>query len=99
MDRFVGTDVIVRYIEFMDVGETNSWDNDEVITGGMMRKMLDSIVIIDANHRGEVANRYMRGSQELGFTESVSKPFCGDCNRARKCRRFALHMSIRISRQ
>lgn len=82
-DRFVGTDVIVRYIEFMDVGETNSWNNDEVITGEMMRKMLDSIVPIDANHRGEVANRYMRGSQELGFIESVSKPFCGDCNRAR----------------
>ena len=82
-DRFVGTDVIVRYIEFMDVGETNSWNNDEVITGEMMRKMLDSILPIDANHRGEVANRYMRGSQELGFIESVSKPFCGDCNRAR----------------
>lgn len=82
-DRFVGTDVIVRYIEFMDVGETNSWNNDEVITGEMMRKMLDSIVPIDANHQGEVANRYMRGSQELGFIESVSKPFCGDCNRAR----------------
>ena len=82
-DRFVGTDVIVRYIEFMDVGETNSWNHDEVITGEMMRKMLDSIVPIDANHRGEVANRYMRGSQELGFIESVSKPFCGDCNRAR----------------
>ena len=51
-DRFVGTDVIVRYIEFMDVGETNSWNHDEVITGEMMRKMLDSIVPIDANHRG-----------------------------------------------
>ena len=99
-DRFVGTDVIVRYIEFMDVGETNSWNNDEVITGEMMRKMLDSIVPIDANHRGEVANRYRRGSQELGFIESVSKPFCGDCNRARISADGSLYTcSIRIQGQ
>ena len=82
-DRFIGSDVIVRYIEFMDVGQTNSWNLDEVITGEMMRKMFDQIKPIDANHVGEVANRYTRGSQELGFIESVSKPFCGDCNRAR----------------
>ena len=82
-ERFVGTDVVVRYIEFMDVGETNSWADDEVITGEMMRKMLENLTPIKANHVGEVANRYMRGSQELGFIESVSNPFCGDCNRAR----------------
>jgi len=82
-ERFVGTDVIVRYIEFMDVGETNSWNNEDVITGEMMRNMLDNLVPVAANHPGEVANRYVRGSQEFGFIESVSKPFCGDCNRAR----------------
>ena len=82
-ERFVGTEVVVRYIEFMDVGETNSWNNDEVITGQMMRKMLDNLLPVKPNHVGEVANRYIRGSQEIGFIESVSKPFCGDCNRAR----------------
>ena len=82
-ERFVGTDVIVRYIEFMDVGETNSWDNGEVITGEMMRSMLENLSPIEPNHIGEVANRYKRGIQEIGFIESVSKPFCGDCNRAR----------------
>ena len=82
-ERFVGTEVVVRYIEFMDVGETNSWNNDEVITGQMMRKMLDNLQPVKPNHVGEVANRYIRGSQEIGFIESVSKPFCGDCNRAR----------------
>ena len=56
-ERFVGTDVIVRYIEFMDVGETNSWNNEDVITGEMMRNMLDNLVPVAANHRGEVANR------------------------------------------
>ena len=79
----MGTDVIVRYIEFMDVGETNSWNNEDVITGEMMRNMLENLVPVAANHPGEVANRYVRGSQEFGFIESVSKPFCGDCNRAR----------------
>ena len=82
-ERFVGTEVVVRYIEFMDVGETNSWVTDEVITGEMMRKMLENLQPIKPNHIGEVANRYKRGSQEIGFIESVSKPFCGDCNRAR----------------
>ena len=82
-ERFVGTDVVVRYIEFMDVGETNSWNNDEVITGEMMRAMLENLQPVKQNHVGEVANRYMRGNQEIGFIESVSKPFCGDCNRAR----------------
>ncbi len=82
-ERFFGTEVIVRYIEFMDVGETNSWDTREVITGEMMRGMLEGLKSIQPNHTGEVANRYRRGSQEIGFIESVSKPFCGECNRAR----------------
>ena len=82
-DRFIGSDVIVRYIEFMDVGQTNAWNLDEVITGDMMKQMLDDLKPLKANHIGEVANRFLRGSQEIGFIESVSKPFCGDCNRAR----------------
>ena len=82
-DRFIGSDVIVRYIEFMDVGQTNSWNLDEVITGEMMQQMFDGLKSLQANHVGEVANRFLRGSQEVGFIESVSKPFCGECNRAR----------------
>ncbi len=82
-DRFLGTDVVVRFIEFMDVGATNSWDDLDVITGEMMRTMLSDLKEVDANHVGEVANRYKRGNQEIGFIESISKPFCGDCNRAR----------------
>ena len=82
-DRFLGTDVIVRFIEFMDVGATNAWDNQDVITGEMMRTMIADLEQLEPNHVGEVANRYVRGSQEIGFIESISKPFCGDCNRAR----------------
>jgi cyclic pyranopterin phosphate synthase len=82
-ERFVGSDVIVRFIEFMDVGETNSWNLDEVLTGEQMRKMFESLEMVQPNHNGEVAKRFLHGQQELGFIESVSKPFCGDCNRAR----------------
>ena len=97
-ERFVGTDVVVRYIEFMDVGETNSWNNDEVITGEMMRAMLENLQPVKPNHVGEVANRYMRGNQEIGFIESVSKPFCGDCNRARISADGSLYTCLFASR-
>ena len=69
-ERFVGTDVVVRYIEFMDVGETNSWNNDEVITGEMMRAMLENLQPVKPNHVGEVANRYMRGNQEIDSSKA-----------------------------
>ena len=97
-ERFVGTDVVVRYIEFMDVGETNSWNNNEVITGEMMRAMLENLQPVKPNHVGEVANRYMRGNQEIGFIESVSKPFCGDCNRARISADGSLYTCLFASR-
>lgn len=82
-DYFINSDVIVRFIEYMDVGETNSWNLDEVVSGEEMRKILEPLYTIEQNYTGEVANRYSRGSQELGFIESVSKPFCHSCNRAR----------------
>jgi len=82
-DYFINSDVIVRFIEYMDVGETNSWNLDEVVSGEEMRKILEPLSTIEQNYTGEVANRYSRGSQELGFIESVSKPFCHSCNRAR----------------
>ncbi len=82
-DYFANSEVIVRFIEFMDVGETNSWALDEVLTGDEMREILQPLTRMEENYSGEVANRYMRGNQEVGFIESVSKPFCGSCNRAR----------------
>ena len=71
VERFSSREIAVRFIEFMDVGKTNAWNLDEVITGKMMRQMLENIKPLDANHVGEVANRYQRGSQEIGFIESV----------------------------
>lgn len=82
-NHFHDTDVIVRFIEYMDVGETNSWKLDEVVTGEQMRKQFEGLQAISPNHLGEVVNRYNWNGQEIGFIESVSKPFCGDCSRAR----------------
>jgi len=83
VDHFANTGVIVRFIEFMDVGETNHWRLDDVVTGDQMRKMLDGLEEIPPQYIGEVARRFRIGDQEIGFIESVSRPFCGNCNRAR----------------
>lgn len=85
---FHGTGQILRFIEFMDVGNTNRWHDDAVITGAEIVKMINAelpLVQIDANYRGEVAKRwqYKDGGGEVGVISSVSQPFCGDCSRAR----------------
>jgi len=77
-----------RFIEYMDVGSTNSWNYDSVVSGDEMRKIIQQefglLEKIQANYAGEVANLWkMQDGGEVGFIESVTKPFCGDCSRAR----------------
>jgi len=87
-ERFRGTGVILRFIEFMDVGSTNGWRMEDVVPA---REIIDTVnavwpvVPIDPNYPGEVANRwqYLDGQGEIGVIASVTMPFCGDCNRAR----------------
>lgn len=79
---------ILRLIEFMDVGHSNGWRLDDVVTAREIRDLIDAELPIEPlqpNYRGEVANRYryVDGSGEIGIIASVSQPFCGDCNRAR----------------
>ncbi len=79
---------ILRLIEYMDVGNSNGWRLDDVVTASEMRDMIHSkfpIEAVEANYRGEVANRYRYsdGAGEIGIIASVSQPFCGDCSRAR----------------
>jgi cyclic pyranopterin phosphate synthase len=86
--HFKGTGVIVRFIEFMDVGNTNGWNLERVVPLREMVELIDRELPIEpaeANYRGEVAKRwhYRDGSGELGFISSISQPFCGDCTRAR----------------
>ena len=87
-ERFRGTDHIVRFIEFMDVGNTNGWRMDDVVSA---REIVETIGrtyplrAAEENYRGEVANRwrYADGSGEIGVIASVTQPFCGACSRAR----------------
>ena len=85
---FKGTGHIVRFIEYMDVGNLNGWKLDEVVSADDISARIDaemSLEPIDANYKGEVAlrYRYRDGSGEIGIIASVTKPFCGDCTRMR----------------
>lgn len=79
---------VLRFIEFMDVGSTNGWNMEQVLTG---KQILERIAAgfplepVQADYRGEVASRwrYVDGAGEIGIITSVSQPFCGDCTRAR----------------
>jgi cyclic pyranopterin phosphate synthase len=80
--------LILRFIEYMDVGMTNGWRLDDVISAAEIVATINAELPLegaDAGYRGEVANRwrYRDGSGEIGVIASVSQPFCGDCTRAR----------------
>ena len=86
--RFKGTGHIVRFIEYMDVGNLNGWKMDQVVSADEIAEMINvemPLEPIEANYRGEVAvrYRYKDGTGEIGIIASVTKPFCGDCTRAR----------------
>lgn len=85
---FKGTGTIVRFIEYMDVGNLNGWKMDDVVTADEILAMIDRhmpLEPIPPNYPGEVANRYryLDGDGEIGVIASVTKPFCGSCTRAR----------------
>ncbi|MGK9431188.1 GTP 3',8-cyclase MoaA [Bacillus atrophaeus] len=79
---------ILRFIEFMDVGNTNQWNKKDVITKAELIDIIQQnmpVEPIKANYTGEVASRfrYLDGSGEIGVISSVSDAFCASCNRAR----------------
>lgn len=85
---FHGTGVIVRFIEYMDVGTTNGWVLDHVVPAAEIIERIDQVLPLEpiqANYRGEVAQRYRYrdGGGEIGVITSITQPFCGDCTRAR----------------
>ncbi len=82
------TGVILRFIEYMDVGHSNGWRLDEVVPAGELIERLGAVwpvVSADPGYRGEVAGRwrYLDGGGEFGVISSVTQPFCRDCTRAR----------------
>ncbi len=88
LERFRGTGVTVRLIEYMDVGTRNAWQPAQVVPSADILRLVQARWPLSAaggRYRGEVAARYTYddGAGEIGFVSSVSAPFCGDCNRAR----------------
>lgn len=87
-ERFRHTGVVLRFIEYMDVGTRNHWERSEVVPSAELRERINArwpLEAVGPQYRGEVARRYRYadGAGEVGFISSVSAPFCGDCSRAR----------------
>src|SRR4051795_3967927 len=86
--HFRGTGHVLRFIEYMDVGATNGWRMDDVVSVREIVSLIDAefpLEPAEPNYRGEVARRwrYRDGGGEIGVIASVTQPFCGDCTRAR----------------
>lgn len=88
VEHFRGTPHIVRFIEYMDVGNCNHWALNSVVPSSELVKMIHArypLEPLEANYYGEVASRYRYkdGKGEIGFVSSISQPFCQSCTRAR----------------
>ncbi|MCK5645312.1 MAG: GTP 3',8-cyclase MoaA [Anaerolineales bacterium] len=79
---------ILRFIEYMDVGTTNGWRLDQIVSINEILGIIDNefpIEPLEPNYQGEVAKRwvYKDGAGEIGVIASVTSPFCGNCTRIR----------------
>jgi len=88
LEHFRGTDITVRLIEYMDVGNRNEWQPQQVVPSIELLKLIQArwpLKPLARNYTGEVAERYAYadGQGEIGFISSISQPFCSDCSRAR----------------
>jgi GTP 3',8-cyclase len=86
--RFRGSGHIVRFIEYMDVGNSNGWRMDDVVPAAEIVQRIEQVwplLPADPNYYGEVASRwrYADGAGEIGVIASVTQPFCRTCTRAR----------------
>ena len=83
-----GSNNIVRFIEYMDVGNLNGWELSQVVSIKDILEIIEKeykVKPLEENYQGEVAKRYILEdySTEFGFISSVSKPFCSTCTSAR----------------
>jgi cyclic pyranopterin phosphate synthase len=86
--HFRGRGIVLRFIEYMDVGATNGWRMDEVVPSSQVLAQLQAqwpLEPLSPSAPGETAERwrYRDGGGEIGLISSVTKAFCRDCNRAR----------------
>jgi cyclic pyranopterin phosphate synthase len=97
--HFRGTGVVLRFIEYMDVGATNGWRMDEVLPSAAVRDLIHAefpLVQLTPSAPGETAERwgYADGAGEIGLISSVTQAFCGDCNRARLSTEGKLYLCL-----
>ena len=84
IERFSNRDIAIRFIEYMDVGTTNGWSMEEVVTAEEIRSIIGADEQIAPDKKSDVAKRYrLAKGGEIGIISSVTEPFCGDCTRAR----------------
>jgi cyclic pyranopterin phosphate synthase len=98
-ERFRGTGHVLRFIEYMDVGHTNGWRLDDVVSADEIVSRIDAVhplEPVDAARPDETARRwrYRDGAGEIGVIASVTKPFCGGCSRARLSAEGRLHTCL-----
>jgi cyclic pyranopterin phosphate synthase len=103
--HFRGRDVALRFIEYMDVGATNGWRMDEVLPSSEVVARIAGafdLVALPAAAPGETAERWRYAERdivgEIGTISSVTKAFCGDCNRARLSTEGKLFLCLFASR-
>jgi cyclic pyranopterin phosphate synthase len=88
LEHFRGGGVVVRFIEYMDVGNRNDWNRAQVLPSAELIELISRrwpLRALESSYVGEVATRYAfaDGAGEIGFISSITQPFCGDCSRAR----------------
>jgi cyclic pyranopterin phosphate synthase len=94
-----GSAVVLRFIEYMDVGESNGWRMDHVLPSREVVERIGaefSLEPMEAHTDGETAQRwrYADGRGEIGVISSVTRAFCGDCNRARLSTEGKLYLCL-----
>jgi len=87
-EHFRNSGIILRFIEYMDVGSSNGWRMDDVFTAREIHQLIHErypLQAVDPGYRGEVAERwrYADGGGEIGLIASVTQAYCSDCTRAR----------------
>jgi len=94
---------VLRFIEYMDVGNTNGWQLEDVVSSDEIIAMIGAELPLERvppSYPGEVANRfrYLDGTGEIGVIASVTQPFCGGCTRARLSAEGSLYTCLFAAR-
>ena len=104
--HFKGSGIVLRFIEYMDVGATNGWRMNDVLPSAELVKLLQQelpLIALEPSQPGETAQRWGyadaagnhdRAAGEIGVISSVTQAFCSDCNRARLSTEGRLYLCL-----